>query len=130
MSAELYQNGTLFHGPSFRGVERVLNISKEKVTMRCSLPPMAPSQQGQFRVQTFNPFIADGQYQSMVIWARHFHDAGSLPLLTKRGEQFRPIPFGRTTYVSMEVKESTDSKLVADIFTHDADGRIYSRVLY
>ncbi len=129
MSAELYQNGTLFHGPSFRGVERVLNISKEKVTMRCSLPPMAPSQQGQFRVQTFNPFIADGQYQSMVIWARHFHDAGSLPLLTKRGEQFRPIPFGRTTYVSMEVKESTDSKLVADIFTHDADGRIYSRVL-
>jgi hypothetical protein len=65
----------------------------------------------------------------MVIWARHFHGAGSLPLHTDRGEQFRPIPFGATTYVTMEVKESSDNKLVADILTHDENGRLYARVL-
>ncbi len=126
---DLYQNGTLFHGPDFQGVAQVLNISEQKVTMRCELPALSDLEQGQFQVQSFNPFIADGQFQSMVIWARHFHDAGSLPLHTDRGEQFRPIPFGVTTYVTMEVKESSDSKLVADILTHDENGRLYARVL-
>jgi len=126
---ELYQNGTLFHGPSFQGVERVLNISPRKVTMRCMLPEIPANQQGQFPVQNFNPYIADGQFQSLVIWARHFHQAGSLPLRAGRGEQYRPIPFGATTYVSMDVQHSTSAKLVADITTHDADGRIYARVI-
>ncbi|MCB0035140.1 MAG: SDR family NAD(P)-dependent oxidoreductase, partial [Anaerolineales bacterium] len=126
---ELYQNGTLFHGPDFQGVEQVLNISPSKVTMRCQLAALSAAEQGQYQVQSFNPFIADGQFQSMVIWARRFHDAGSLPLHTDRGEQFRPIPFDTTTYVSMEVKESSDSELVADILTHDENGRLYARVL-
>jgi len=125
----LYSNGTLFHGADFQGVERVLNVSENKVTMRCHLPAQPDGEAGQFGVQSFNPFIADGQFQSMVIWARHFHDAGSLPLFTERGEQFRPIPFGETTYVSMEVRESSSSKLVADIITHDENGRVYARVL-
>jgi hypothetical protein len=127
--SDLYQNGTLFHGPHFQGVEQVLNISPTKVTMRCELAALTAAEQGQYQVQSFNPFIADGQFQSMVIWARRFHDAGSLPLHTDRGEQFRPIPFDKTTYVSMEVKESTDSELVADILTHDEHGRLYARVL-
>jgi acyl transferase domain-containing protein len=126
---ELYQNDTLFHGPAFQGVERVLNISPEKVTMRCVLPEISPARQGQFQVQHFNPFIADGQFQSLVIWARHFHQAGSLPLRAGRGEQYRPIPFGETTYVSMVAKASSDTRLVADIITHDAAGLVYARVL-
>jgi acyl transferase domain-containing protein len=125
----LYQNGTLFHGPHFQGIEQLLNISPSKVTMRCQLAALSATEQGQYQVQSFNPFIADGQFQSMVIWARHFHDAGSLPLHTDRGEQFRPIPFDTTTYVSMEVRESSESELVADIFTHDENGRLYARIL-
>ncbi|VAW38151.1 omega-3 polyunsaturated fatty acid synthase subunit, PfaA [hydrothermal vent metagenome] len=127
--ATLYQNGTLFHGPHFQGIEQLLNISPSKVTMRCRLAALSAVEQGQYQVQSFNPFIADGQFQSMVIWARHFHDAGSLPLHTNRGEQFRPIPFDKTTVVSMEVRESSESELVADIFTHDENGRLYARVL-
>jgi len=127
--ADLYRSGALFHGPSFQGVERVLNISPQKLTMRCRLPEISPAQQGQFPAQSFNPFIADGQFQSLVIWVRQFHQAGSLPLQARRGEQYRPIPFGETSFVSMEVKESADTKLLADIITHDSAGRVYARVL-
>ena len=126
---ELYQGGSLFHGPAFRGIERVLNISPQKLTMRCRLSQISETDQGQSQVQNFNPFIADGQYQSLVVWARYFHDAGSLPLQAGRGEQYRPIPFGATSYVSMEVKHSSNTKLVADIYAHDAEGRIYNQVL-
>ncbi|MGB1253867.1 MAG: SDR family NAD(P)-dependent oxidoreductase [Candidatus Promineifilaceae bacterium] len=118
----------LFHGPLFQGVEEVLNITPEKVTMRCYLPPMNKADQGQFPVQSFNPYFADGQFQSMVIWARRFQGAGSLPLMTKRGVGYRPIPFGEVTYTTMEVKSNSGSKLIADIITHDADGRIYTKV--
>lgn len=120
--------GMLFHGPLFQGVEEVLNITPNKVTMRCYLPPMDKAEQGQFPVQSFNPYFADGQFQSMVIWAQKFEEAGSLPLMTKRGLGFRPIPFGTTTYTTMDVKGSSGSKLIADITTHDENGLIYTQV--
>jgi hypothetical protein len=126
---ELYGGGALFHGPYYQGIERVLNISPQKLTLRCLLPAIPEAEQGQFPVGSFNPFIADGQYQSLVVWARHFHNAGSLPLQAGHGEQFRPIPFDEVTYVSMEVVDSSPTKLVANIFAHDEAGRIYNQVL-
>jgi acyl transferase domain-containing protein len=126
--AALYQDGTLFHGPCFRGVERVLNISPQKLTMRCRLPQVETRLQGQFPVQTFNPYAADAQFQSLVIWAWHFHQAGSLPLRAHGGQQYKPIAFDQAFYVSMEVQSSTHNGLVADIIAHDEQGRIYTRV--
>ena len=79
-------------------------------------------------MQSFNPYCADAQFQCMLIWGWHFLDAGSLPLMTKRGVNFRPIPFGKTTYTTMEVKGNSGSKLVADITTHDENGLIYTQV--
>jgi acyl transferase domain-containing protein len=126
--ASLYQDGTLFHGPCFRGVERVLDISPQKLTMRCVSPKIETRLQGQFPVQTFNPYVADAQFQSMVIWAWHFHQAGSLPLQAQKGEQFQEIPFDQAFYVSMEVQSSTENSLVADIIAHDAQGQICTRI--
>ncbi|MFC2045945.1 SDR family NAD(P)-dependent oxidoreductase [Chloroflexota bacterium] len=126
--ASLYHNGTLFHGPCFRGVERVLDISPQKLTMRCVLPKIETRLQGQFPVQAFNPYVADAQFQCMVIWAWHFRQAGSLPLRAQKGEQFQEIPFDQAFYVSMEVQSSTENCLVADIIVHDAQGQICARV--
>jgi len=126
--ASLYHDGTLFHGPCFRGVERVLELTPKKLTMRCILPKIDPRLQGQFPVQTFNPYVADAQFQSMVIWAWQTHQAGSLPLRAQKGEQFQGIPFDQAFYVSMEVQSSTENRLVADIIAHDAQGQVYTRI--
>jgi NAD(P)-dependent dehydrogenase (short-subunit alcohol dehydrogenase family)/1-acyl-sn-glycerol-3-phosphate acyltransferase len=123
-----YQDGTLFHGPGFQGVKRVLNISPEKLTMECVLSPIDEKQQGQFPAQAFNPIAADIQFQCMLIWVRHFFKAGSLPLRCQKGEHFLAVPEGETFYVSMEVQSSTDTKLIANITSHDHQGQIYSRV--
>jgi acyl transferase domain-containing protein len=127
--ASLYQDGTLFHGPCFQGVEQVLNVNPQNLTMRCILPKINLRSQGQFPVQTFNPYIADIQFQSLVIWAWHFHQAGSLPLRADKGEQFRAIPFDETFYVSMQTRSSTENGLVGDVIAHDAQGQVYARVL-
>jgi hypothetical protein len=124
----LYTNGTLFHGPSFQGVRRVLNFSPQRLTLECVMPRVSETAQGQFPIQSFNPFLADVQFQSMVIWARLFYNAGSLPLRAQSGEQYHAPAPGEQFYVSMEVSSHTESGLVADIIAHDAAGEIYTRV--
>jgi hypothetical protein len=124
----LYTNGTLFHGPSFQGVRRILNYSPHRLTLECEMPVVSEAMQGQFAVQNFNPFLADVQFQSMVIWARRFYNAGSLPLRAQAGTYYGSPQAGAPFYVSLEVRSHSDSGLVADIIAHDAEGKVYTRV--
>ncbi|MBV8083474.1 MAG: SDR family NAD(P)-dependent oxidoreductase [Chloroflexi bacterium] len=123
-----YEEGTLFHGPAFRGVDRLLNASEVGLTMRCQLPQVSEAAQGQFPVQSFNPFTADVCFQALVIWSRLFRSAASLPLAADLGEQFRPLPFDTRFYVTLKVHSATDSRLVAETVAHDEQGVIYARV--
>lgn len=123
-----YENGTLFHGYSFKGVKRVLNITPETLTMECVLPQLEEQQRGQFPAQALDFIAADVQFQCMLIWVRHYYQAASLPLWCQKGEHFQNIPAGETFYVSMEVTSKTPTKLVANIASHDSSGKIYSRV--
>lgn len=123
-----YANRTLFHGPTLQGIERTINISEQRLTLICRSPILSPQQQGQFPIQTFNPYQTDIQFQCMLIWARHYYNVGSMPLRADLVEHFRVIPQGATFYVSMEVTDSTPSKLLARVHAHDAEGRLYMRV--
>jgi NAD(P)-dependent dehydrogenase (short-subunit alcohol dehydrogenase family) len=126
--AALYENGTLFHGPSFQGVKQVLNLSRESVTLECYLPRLSERQQGQFPVQNFNPYGVDVQLQCLLIWARHFYQAASLPLKIQRVDQYRTLPFDGTYFASLEVQTSSETGLVANVTAHDASGRVYTVV--
>jgi NAD(P)-dependent dehydrogenase (short-subunit alcohol dehydrogenase family) len=125
---DLYRTGMLFHGPSFRGVQRVLEISPERLVLEGCLPQISDAQQGQFPVQNFNPFVADVQFQSLVIWARHFYQAGSLPLSCQLGEQFKPLQFDETFYVVLDVQSSTNTNLVTNLSSYDRQGQLCNRL--
>jgi hypothetical protein len=124
----LYSDGTLFHGPSFQGVEQVLNVNEQRVTTRCRAPVLPIEQQGQFPIQTLNPFLTDIQFQCMLVWVRRYHQAGGMPLGASRVENYRRIMPGEQFFVSMEVQESSPSKLLARVIAHDEQGYIYMQV--
>ncbi len=124
----LYSDGTLFHGPAFRGVAHLLNIGPDALTTRCVLPEVAPDVQGQFPAGDFNPYLSDVQLQSLLIWAKHTYGYGGLPLRIARGEQYRKVNFGEETFASLRVQSASETSLVADVISHDAQGRIISRV--
>ncbi|ODG99976.1 beta-ketoacyl synthase [Nostoc sp. KVJ20] len=130
-TSSLYQNGaaTLFHGLTFQGVKSVLNATLDKITIECYLPEPAKRQQGQFPVQTFNPYIADVQIHAFWIWAQHFYQVACLPSEIKIFEQFEAVPFDETFYVSCEIKSKTESGLVVDVIAHNQQGQIYTRML-
>jgi 1-acyl-sn-glycerol-3-phosphate acyltransferase len=123
-----YEDGTLFHGTSFQGIQHVLNLSQKKLTMVCTLPQLRGAARGQFPTQTCDVVALDVQYQSMLIWVRQFCQAASLPLHYQRYEVFRPLRTGDVFYVSMDIRNSTETKLVSNITAHDGHGRVYSRM--
>lgn len=121
----LYENGTLFHRYSFQGVQEVTSISRQGLTMRCALEKIDRAYQGQFPVQAFNYFMADIGLQAIGIYARHFHDAGSLPLRAMHGEHFMNVEFGETFYVTMRVLSSTSTDISAEIILYNEAGEVF-----
>lgn len=125
----LYKDGTLFHGPSFQGVERVMSLTEGKLTMQCRLPAVDESRQGQFPVHTANPYINDTIVQCLLIWAQRKMGAPCLPSYLQRYEQYRPIPFDERFYVTMEVQSATPTKVVGNILVQDRQGLAYARII-
>lgn len=126
---ELYDSGVLFHGPSFQGVEKVLNISAEGITTICQLQPTRQEDMGQFPIINYNPILVDVHLQSLLIWAHHQKGTTGLPLRIGAGIQYHKVPDGQTTYATMRVKSVSNHKLVAEVISHDEQGLIYSKVV-
>ena len=126
----VYQQGanSLFHGASFQGVKKVLNVSDSKLTMECYLPKTKLEKQGQFPVQTFNPYIVDVQIHSFWLWLQHNYQEICLPSEIDIYEQFAAIPSDETFYVSCEIKNKTKTFVVADVITCDREGKVYSKM--
>jgi NAD(P)-dependent dehydrogenase (short-subunit alcohol dehydrogenase family) len=127
LGKDLYQDGILFHGPAFQGVKRVLSMNDTQVVMECMLPPISAGQQGQFPLQTSNPFIYDAIVQSLLIWTQYNDHAPCLPSHLVSLEQYKPIPFDETCLVDMHIVSHTDTAVVADIWVADNAGKVYAK---
>ena len=126
-----YQNGetTLFHGPSFQEIQKVLNITTEKITTQCLWEQISDKQQGQFPVQWVNPYTTDLSMHALWVWTQHFNQEGCLPGQVAKYEQFATTPPNEPFYVSCEVKAKTPSSATADFIIHNREGQVYSRLL-
>ncbi len=127
--SRFYEENVLFHGPFFQGVQRVLHVDDDGLVAECCLPPIPREAQGQFPVQTFNPYLADVQLQSLLIWAHYTYGYGGLPLKIQESTYYRNPDFGETTYATLTVRTHAEHRLVADVTIHDAEGLVYGRVI-
>jgi len=123
----LYEDGTLFHGPSFQGVQRVISLGEDRLVLECLLQPIPPDRQGQFPLQTYNPFAYDAIVQSLLIWAQRYYQAPCLPSHLVKLEQFRAIPFGILSLVDMKIVSHNQTSVVADIIVTDPQGVVLAK---
>ncbi|MBD2294661.1 SDR family NAD(P)-dependent oxidoreductase [Anabaena sphaerica FACHB-251] len=126
-----YQNGdsSLFHGPAFQEITRVLNVNSHKITVECCWQEISAQQQGQFPVKWHNPYTTDISTQSLWIWLNHCHQEVCLPGQLTYSEQFLAVPCNSPFYVSCEIENKTDTGATANFILHSREGRIYSRIL-
>jgi NAD(P)-dependent dehydrogenase (short-subunit alcohol dehydrogenase family) len=122
--ADLYQT-SLFQGPSFQGIMQVLNLSSERVTLQCVAPKLSAVQQGQFGVETFDPYSADTVCQAVAVWIQQFHQGMGLAAEFQVIEQYQALASGERYYLSVEIRSATTSHVVADAIAHDANGAVY-----
>jgi acyl transferase domain-containing protein len=128
---QFYQQdpSSLFHGETFQAIQRVLNITPEKITVECLWKPISQQQQGQFPFGWMNPYANDLSTHPLWIWLYHFHQQICLPGQMERYEQFEQTPWNEIYYVSCEVKQKTTTGLTADFIIHDKQGKIFSQML-
>ena len=123
----LYNEGRLFHGPMFQGIERIVKFTEEEMLVSCKTPQLTAVEQGQFPVQSINTFFADIQYQSMLIYAQKYGDANGLPLGTEKVELYKSIPFEKQMWVQLKVTSFSATELRADCISFDETGEVYMR---
>jgi len=122
-----YSNGTLFHGPVFRNIRGLVEISAERLVLRCRAPQIPEKTRGRLAGELFNIFAEDACLQALLVWVRHFHKAGSLPLNIGKAEFFKPIGFESDFLVTLTPEVSRASKFTATVIAHAPTGDVYSR---
>ncbi len=122
--AAFYADGTLFHGPGLQSVVRLLNADGQGLRLQCRLVALAEQQQGQFPVRDFNPFVADSLLQAGLIWVRRQMGAASLPLGWAAAESYLPLHFDTDYFLTLDVREFSEQRFLADIAALDAQRRV------
>ncbi|NJP20345.1 MAG: SDR family NAD(P)-dependent oxidoreductase [Hydrococcus sp. CRU_1_1] len=128
ISLSPYENGTLFHRGNFQGIKRIISLDSEGAIAECYVKSSEQKQQGQFPIQTFNPYTSDMLFQCLLVWVRHFYDFGSLPLQVNQIKQFKTIPFDRIFYVSLTIQSKNDNQAIAKALVFDESGEIYLEI--
>jgi acyl transferase domain-containing protein/NAD(P)-dependent dehydrogenase (short-subunit alcohol dehydrogenase family) len=125
----LYENGTLFHGPSFRGITEVLKIDNNELIVKCFIKPVSEQVQGQFPVSDFNAFIMDVKFQGMLVWAKHLFGSASLPVKLTKSEFYKPLRFNTEYFVKFKIRSANNMMMSADIQSCDSEGNICAEVI-
>ncbi|WP_129676973.1 SDR family NAD(P)-dependent oxidoreductase [Candidatus Chloroploca sp. Khr17] len=122
--AQLYRDGTLFHGPLLQSIQCVVPQRADRLVLRCQLPAVSLAAQGQFRAETFNAYVADALLQAGLVWIRQKHHAASLPLGWARLGHYQPLAFEQPFYLTLTPCASNELRLSADITAFDAAGQV------
>ncbi|GAA0899185.1 MULTISPECIES: type I polyketide synthase [Streptomyces violaceusniger group] len=130
-AAELYADGTLFHGPALRGVRRVLAEDEKRLVLECALSELRPDG-GAFAGARFAPGTADLLLQAGLVWMRLFRGTAGLPLSVAKAELHAALPDGEPFLVVVEPGErNAASGGAGDRLTVSAcgaDGRVLTRL--
>lgn len=125
---QLYTNGTLFHGESLQGIQEVLHCDEKGLLLKCQVPAIAMTKQGDFPLELHNVFANDLVYQAMLVWVRKQLSLGSLPSSTKRWISYQQVKPNELFYLQLKVVEQGSTKLIADISLISEDKKLLAEI--
>jgi len=127
-AAELYSNGTLFHGPRLQGIKQVFKFDDAGLIASCLLPKVSDSDCGQFvatqHLGGSQPFAEDLLLQAMLVWARLKYGAASLPSAIGEFISNKPLAFGDKAVLELEVIKTTARSLEANVALYHENGEL------
>ncbi len=129
-SVEAIYDDVLFHGPHFHAVEKILGHSPAGMAAEMK-PAASPGEWMSHPLRTSwiaDPRILDGALQLGVLWGFERLGCVSLPSFGGQYRQYcRSFP-NRNVRLVMEVRESGEHRIRADIAVLDDNGRLLARL--
>lgn len=124
--ADLYKDGTLFHGPHFQGIQKLLEASEKGILIQCNAPAVPLEDQGQFPTFSINTYYSDIIFQGLVIWTQLFKNgAKGLPVKSEEVTIYQKVPFGKQLFSSIKIEKDDGFTAVANCHVFDEAGNIY-----
>ncbi|MEI6386973.1 MAG: SDR family NAD(P)-dependent oxidoreductase [Spirochaetota bacterium] len=123
-----YEDGTLFHGPSLRGLVRLLSCDDRGLVLSARIDPSVRAMQGEFPLEASNLFANDLVYQALLVWVREVLGMGSLPSSTGSWTVYREVTPGETFFLALSVISHDTTRLRADLDVVDSDGAVLAEV--
>lgn len=120
-----YADGTLFHGPSLRGIDRVL-ADDERLVLRCCLGTV-PLARGAYATETYRPAAADLLLQAVLVWVRRRFGEASLPSAIGGVEPHAALPDGEPFAVVVEGQRTASGTARCTATACAADGTVLLR---
>jgi NAD(P)-dependent dehydrogenase (short-subunit alcohol dehydrogenase family)/acyl carrier protein len=112
---EIYEN-ILFHGVELQGIQEIIGYSSQSITARISSAPSPVKWMKEpLRSQWIaDPLVLDSACQMAILWCFEERGMVSLPSYSASYRQYRDaFPSDGVTAV-LEIKESTDHKIIGD----------------
>ena len=130
---ELYQNGTLFHGPRLQGIKQVLAFDDAQLLCQVQLPQINTADCERFIPSSAlggsQVFAEDLLLQAMLVWARLKYGAASLPSSTAECVTAWPFASGNKGYIQLDVVKHSGRMLIANVSLYHQDGRLSCQML-
>jgi NAD(P)-dependent dehydrogenase (short-subunit alcohol dehydrogenase family) len=117
-------------GASFRGIEQVLEVASDRLVAKCRAPQVSARQQGQFVVNTLNPFAAETLCQGLQIWHQRLARSPGAIQGFQTLAQFKPLPFNQPYWLVVEVtgQVAEGRGAIATVTAQDPQGEVYLRL--
>jgi len=124
--ATLYQDGTLFHGPHFQGIQKLVEVSEKGMLIQCNAPFVPLEEQGQFPTFSINTYYSDIIFQGLVIWTQMFKNgAKGLPVKSEEVTIYQKVPFDKPLFSSIKIEKDDGFTAVANCEVFDEAGNVY-----
>ena len=122
--AALYAEGSLFHGPTYQGIEALWRMNEWELWYTCRLPEPDERTPGQFPLLTSKTFATDAMCQGFLVWAFHHLGTSCLPARLGQMTIYEPLPFDETFWVHLRITEQQGHKITGDVTAIRATGRV------
>jgi acyl carrier protein/NADP-dependent 3-hydroxy acid dehydrogenase YdfG len=122
-AAHLYRDGTLFHGPTLRGIRGFLAADERLLLLVARLGDTRPAR-GAYHGRFHSPVLADLMLQSALVWVRRFRNRACLPMEIARARYFAPLPADQEFLIAVENVVAGPAGITCSVTALDREGRV------
>ncbi|MEV4681898.1 SDR family NAD(P)-dependent oxidoreductase [Streptomyces kurssanovii] len=122
-AAHLYRDGTLFHGPTLRGIRGILAADERLLLIGARLGDTRPAR-GAYHGRFHSPVLADLMLQAALVWVRRFRNRACLPMEIARARYFAELPTDQEFLIAVENIVAGPAGITCSVTALDREGRV------